>query len=76
MSQEKTALCFVFRTSIQSREEVNRISDKMDNIPGMHGWSVDLDDWEKVLRIECSSITSDEIVKILWAEGIYASSLL
>lgn len=76
MSQEKTAICFVFRTSIQSREEVNKISDKMNNTPGIHEWSVDLDDWEKVLRVECSGITPDKIVKILRAKGIYASTLL
>ena len=38
-------------------------------------WNVDMEDWEKVLRIECQGITPTEISKALRAINIYAQEL-
>ncbi|CAG9901129.1 hypothetical protein BOVA514_5250 [Bacteroides ovatus] len=43
--------------------------------PQIYKWSVDFEDWEKVLRIESQDITADNIIDALWTIGIIASEL-
>lgn len=68
--------CLVFRTSLTGRAEVRAIAPAMDAHPGIKEWSVDLEDWENVLRVLCESyVRSGEIIKILAEEGIFAKEL-
>lgn len=57
--------CLVFRTSLQDKTDVERITDTMNSIPGIQTWSVDLEDWEKVLRVEGTGIQAREIISRL-----------
>ena len=38
-------------------------------------WNVDFEDWEKILRIECSGITALEISEVLRNNHIFTSEL-
>lgn len=67
--------CLVFRTSLQNRKDVENISAILDNLTGISDWHVDLDDWEKVLRIECTGLSADYIIKTLFSEGIIAEAM-
>lgn len=67
--------CFVFRTSLKNREDVEYISGILNNLQGVIKWSVDLQDWENVLRIECKSITAATIIRILSEAGVSAEEL-
>ena len=55
----------IFRTSITRKCDIKRI-DK---------WNVDFEDWEKILRIECSGITALEISEVLRNNHIFTSEL-
>lgn len=67
--------CMVFSTSIRDKSDVEIVSELLDELPGMVDWSVDLDDWENVLRIECVGISADKIKKYLREKGIYIKEL-
>lgn len=69
-SSKKEPTCFVFKTSLQSKKEVDKISEVIESLPGILEWSVDLDNWEKVLRIVCVGINASEIAQILRQEGV------
>lgn len=69
-SVENEITCLVFSTSLQSEEDVEEISDLMNRLPGVLDWSVDLDDWENVLRIECKEISSEQIIGALTEKGV------
>ena len=60
----------VFSTSIRDKDDVELISETLDNLAGIHDWSVDLDDWEKVLRIEGINLNSSVIRKQLLQKGV------
>jgi tRNA(Ser,Leu) C12 N-acetylase TAN1 len=60
-----TGNIFVFKTSLQSQTEVQLLSLVFDNLGGITCWNVDLDDWEKILRIESAGISPIEIISIL-----------
>lgn len=57
--------CFVFRTDLQSKKDVKQISETINGIPGIVEWSVDLEDWEKVLRIVGIGLQKDVIQETL-----------
>lgn len=75
LSSDNNYNCLVFRSSLQTRRDVARIADTLDNIPGILDWSVDLEDWEKVLRIECKDISTRKITAILCKEEVYVKKL-
>lgn len=73
MNQLKDDLqCLVFRTSLSDRLEVEEVSGILNDLPGIKEWYVDLDDREKVLRIECSGITDSIIIETLRNIGVSA----
>ena len=72
---EKELKCLVFRTSLQNSMDVEKISATLDNLSGISDWHVDLDDWEKVLRIECTDITATAIIRVLLKNGVKAEDL-
>ncbi|MCC5941880.1 MAG: hypothetical protein JJU37_10095 [Balneolaceae bacterium] len=62
---ESTTHILVFKTSIQTPVEVQFLASLLDKQNGIASWSVELDDWEKILRIESGGISPDEVIAIL-----------
>lgn len=48
----------VFKTSLSTKEDVNHIGAVLNNHPQILAWTVDLDDWENILRIETKDCAS------------------
>lgn len=65
----------IFSTSITKRQDIERMEILFAQYPQIYKWSVDFEDWEKVLRIENQDITTDNIIDALWTIGIIASEL-
>ena len=64
----------IFRTSIRNARDIKHIAALFTLCPQIYKWNVDMEDWEKVLRIECQDITPTEISKALRAINIYAQA--
>ena len=65
----------IFRTSIEKRREIKKIEKLFTQYPQIHVWNVDLEDWEKILRIECQGITPTDISDALSTIDIYVTEL-
>lgn len=65
----------IFRTSIAKKQDIKRMEILFAQYPQIYKWSVDFEDWKKVLRIESQDITADNIIDALWTIGIIASEL-
>ena len=65
----------IFRTSITKRRDIKLIGSLLAKFPQITRWNVDFEDWEKVLRIECSNITALEISETLRNSHIFATEL-
>jgi len=61
----KETVCLVFRTNLQDAGDVEGIAKTMNGIPGVMEWSVDLEDWEKVLRVAGIGIRKETILNTL-----------
>jgi hypothetical protein len=65
----------VFRTSIKRKNDVKRVAGVLSKFKGIRDWSVDMEDWEKVLRIVCETSTPDEISAALRVVNIHVVEL-
>lgn len=65
----------VFRTGVESTEHVENIAPHLNSINGIYKWSFDLDDHEKILRIEAAGISPRSIEKTLAGMNYYCEEL-
>jgi hypothetical protein len=75
MGNDNSSSMLIFRTSINGKKDVKRAVSVLSSYSQINRWSVDLEDWEKVLRIECTGISTNEISKALAEIGIYIKEL-
>lgn len=66
----------IFRTSISTRTDLKRLRELLSRYPQVEKWNVDLEDWEKILRIECNGLTIGELIVALRTVDIYAAELV
>ena len=65
----------IFRTSVRNKQDIKRIETLFVQVPQIDKWHVDLENWEKVLRIECREMIPATILNALQTIHIYAKEL-
>ncbi len=60
---------YIFKTSVAGFADVLKIDHDLSKLVGSKGWSIDLDDEDKVLRVVCSPDQAKKIVNILQENG-------
>ena len=65
----------IFKTNIQSRVELNNISQHLNNLLSGATWSVDLSDSDKILRIDSSLDKISDAVSLLTKFGYNCENL-
>lgn len=55
----------IYRTSIKGKKDIKQIEALFAQFPQICKWNVDLEDWEKILRIECRGMLSKDISETL-----------
>jgi 3'-phosphoadenosine 5'-phosphosulfate sulfotransferase len=65
----------VFKTNVRNRKRVNALAPHLENMKGIIKWNIDLQDVDKVLRIECYSISANVIEKSLRQAGYFCEEL-
>ena len=71
----KSAQILVLKTSLVSRSDVEKVRIFLDNHPLIYDWNIDLEDCDRVLRIECFGLTEADIVVLLHLAGYKAEKL-
>lgn len=67
----------ILRTNIKSHKKVKTIQPVFDNHAAIKKWTIDLDDVDKVLRIEASeNLQENEIMKLIQAQGFFCEELM
>ncbi len=75
MSNQGIRRILLYRTLVKHARDIKHIAALFTLCPQIYKWNIDMEDWEKVLRIECQGITPTEISKALRAINIYAQEL-
>ena len=65
----------VFRTDLQNRKSVHAVTPHLERIEGIMRWNVDLQDVDKVLRVESVSASAQTIAQSLNSAGYYCEEL-
>jgi len=65
----------VFKTDARSKKRVNALAQHLQSIKGIVRWNVDLQDVDKVLRIEATSLSAGIVEKNLQKAGYYCEEL-
>ena len=72
---ETTSSILVFRTNIQSAEDITYLKTLLDRHPHIARWNVDMDDSDRVLRIVSECLTEADIINLLTPVGYACSEL-
>lgn len=65
----------LLKTSPHNYHDIRNMAILLDNHPHIINWSIDLDDSDKVLRIESAGLKVEEIINSLYHEGIWSEDL-
>ncbi|HTI57925.1 hypothetical protein [Mucilaginibacter sp.] len=65
----------VFKTNVNSRRKANRIGSLLAATPTVRHWNFDLDDCDKVLRIEATGLDTNMVASLLRAAGFVCEEL-
>jgi hypothetical protein len=68
-------MIFVFKTSVKSKKQIKAFKPQIDNILPKVKWNFDLDDCDKILRIESEENVVCEIQKLLNIHHFYCEEL-
>ena len=72
---EKNVNLSIMRSNIRTRRDVEIVNQVFSKINAIRNWSVDLDDWEKVLKVESFILSANNIAVILERFGYDCSEL-
>ena len=66
----------VFKTDIVCEEDKRTVGKTLSQFNKTLCWNVDLEDCEKILRIETATVTADAIVRVMQEAGFTCEELL
>lgn len=66
----------VFKTNINTLEQLKKIDCVLSHRAEVEKWTIDLDDCDKVLRIETKVLETESVMSILKPHQIYCEELL
>jgi len=65
----------IFKTSIGSKEELRRIAPFLNTLVADIRWTVDIDDCDRIMRVESGVDRADQIGLVLSSHGFLCISL-
>lgn len=66
---------FILRTDIDKRSEFLRVKYDLEKIEGVRSCTIDLEDCDKVLRVECENISMNTVVEEVVRHGFFCEEL-
>jgi len=66
---------FIFRTNIDRKVEFLSLKRDLERIPGMGPCTIDLEDCDKVLRVECENVSLVKVVEEVSRHGFFCEEL-
>jgi hypothetical protein len=66
---------YIFKTNIQTETERQQVAAVLDPHEHIQHWNVDMDDCDKVLRIQTAHLSQPEIVTLIAPSGVVIEEL-
>ena len=68
-------MIYVFKTSVNTQKAVQQLKPFINSIINESAWNFDLEDCDKILRLDTCTKCSKSIVQLLWDKGFECSEL-
>ncbi|SDT45282.1 hypothetical protein SAMN05216490_3536 [Mucilaginibacter mallensis] len=65
----------IYKTNIENAKKKNRIADILNNITGPKFWNIDLEDSDKILRVDATRQKVKQVESLLRMAGFYYEEL-
>ncbi len=65
----------VFKTNVTSKKKVSMIAPLLTSFPNIRQWNFDLDDRDKILRIEATGLNPCSVERLLLTAGFNCREL-
>ena len=65
----------IFKTNIQLKKDIKNIGTYFDTLAGVIRWNVDIEDRDKVLRVESINENHYQIINMVNQAGFYCEEL-
>jgi copper chaperone CopZ len=65
----------VFKTNLRFKKQIDAVTPHINNLRGITRWNVDLDDIDKVLRIESDNLNPRTVETTLQQAGYHCEEL-
>lgn len=69
-------MIYVFKTSVKYKKELKIIAKEFKKLDDIHNWNFDLEDCDKILRIDATTKIAEKIIQILTILNFYCEELL
>lgn len=66
---------FVFKTSVETQKDIHKLDKKLDSYRCIKKWNFDLEDCDKILRIESIEVISNLVIETLRQSGYHCEEL-
>ncbi|RYD70617.1 MAG: hypothetical protein EOP53_25110 [Sphingobacteriales bacterium] len=67
-------MIWIFKTSVQNHQHVQQLKPLLNSCIG-ESWSFDLEDCDKILRIDSADLSMENLLELLDNEGFHCSEL-
>ena len=68
-------MILVFKTSVNLANDIQHLSEFLNNLIGYSAWSFDLEDCDRILRVETNTCNTQQIVGLLKSNGFDCDEL-
>lgn len=65
----------VFKTNLRFKKDIERVKHLLEKLTNIEHWNIDRDDIDKVLRVQSSTVCSEQIVDIIKSAGYACEEL-
>lgn len=68
-------MVYVFKTSVDTPKAIRQLKNQLNKLLKTALWNFDLEDCDKILRIETETNIKEEVVKLLQEKGFICEEL-
>lgn len=65
----------VFKTNLRFKKDIEKVKPLLEKLTNIEHWNIDRDDIDKVLRVQSSTVCSEQIVDIIKSAGYACEEL-
>ena len=65
----------ILKTNIRYKKQLKTVAPLLDSKDNISRWNIDLNDIDKVLRIESSNLELEEVVQLMQEAGFHCEEL-